>query len=375
MLRRMPSGPRVVGKYAAKTVYGTNTRIPLVREGTLLRPAMVAAMQRQGVAWVWVTDEIMPDLQIQEVVKQETVEIARQALADTFTVVQTEKAPTDRQLERLERSIHAVVEEIVKNKDVVSNIGYLREWDNYTFDHSIQVSILSTLIGKHLDMTLDQLNRLGIGAVLHDIGKLVVSQEILQKPGRLTDEEYGIVMEHPKAGWDLLHSGFSSIMPTSSIVALQHHERLDGSGYPSGLKGDAIYIFSRIVAVADVFDALRAERNYRPIHSPRQVMQIVRNEMGPKLDARAVLALLDHVAVVPQGEIVRLTNGLLGVVVGLNAGYPLQPVVEVVADDEDMPVAREVFDLKKSPVQVDQLLTEWPERFEERRDNKAMEVS
>jgi hypothetical protein len=115
-----------------------------------------------------------------------------------------------------------------------------------------------------------------------------------------------------------------------------------------------------------VFDAVRAERNYRPLYTPRRVLQIMREEAGAKLDGSAVQALLQHVAIVPVGEIVRLTNGLLGAVTGLNAGDPLQPFVTVVADDRDEPIEREEVDLRGTPLQVDQILNEWPPGLETR---------
>lgn len=365
-MRRVQVDERIVGKYAAKTIYGHNHRAVLVRRGTQIRPFMVRSLRRLGIASIWITDEIFPDLEVQEVVQQETVDITRRSLREIFRTVEHREQPGERQAMHLANSVRKLVEEIVANEDVVANVGHLRAWDDYTFEHSVQVAILSTLVGKHLMMTEDQLVRLGTGAILHDVGKVMVPREILNKPAGLTKDEFEVVKEHARLGWDLVHDGFQNIMPTSSIVVLQHHERLDGSGYPSGLKGEEIYVFSRICAVADVFDAVRAERNYRPSHSPRQVLRIMQEEAGPKLDASAVTALLQHVAIVPQGEIVRLTNGLLGAVTAINPEDPLQPVVEVVADDQDQAIAREALDLKGTPLHVAEVLGEWPPGVAER---------
>ncbi len=362
----MPITDKVIGKYAAKTIYGRNQRIPLVREGTMIRPSMLETMRRQGITWVWVLDSLFPDLYVREAVKNETLEVARKSLEDTFQLVQMDQRPSEKRAADLVASVQAMVEDIISNRDVVANVSHLRVWDNYTFEHSVHVAILTAIIAKHLKMTPDQMTRIGVGAILHDIGKLMVPQEILQKPATLTPEEMDVIRQHPVLGWDLVHEGFSSIMPTSSIVVRQHHERLDGSGYPDGRKGDDIYLFSRIVAAADVFDALRAERAYRPVYTPRRILQTIREETGPKLDPRAVEALLTHVAIIPEGEIVRLTNGLLGMVVTTNPGYALQPVVQVVADDRDQPVEREMLDLKETPVEVDCVLDDWPELVEER---------
>lgn len=365
-MRRVQVDERIVGKFSAKTIYNQTGRTPLVRRGTRIRPSMVAALQHRDIRAIWVMDEFFPDIEVQEVVRDETASVTRRCLEDIFRTARESTAPTQAQVLRLSAAVKSMVDDILHNDDVVANIAHLRTWDNYTFEHSVQVAILSVLVGKHLMMTEDQMVRLGTGAILHDVGKVMVPQEILQKPATLSDEEFDIVKQHPRLGWDLVHDGFQNIMPTSSIVVLQHHERLDGSGYPSHLKGEEIYVFSRVVAAADVFDAIRAERNYRPQYAPRRVLQIMQEEAGPKLDAAAVQALLAHVAIIPVGEIVRLTNGLLGAVTGLNAGEPLQPLVTVVADDRNVPIAREEIDLRGTPLQVDQILNDWPSGLEER---------
>jgi HD-GYP domain-containing protein (c-di-GMP phosphodiesterase class II) len=231
-LRRVQVDERIVGKFAAKTIFGPTGHAPLLRRGVQIRAAMVDALRRRGVDGIWITDEMFPDLEVQEVVRQEAVDVTRRCLGDIFKAARASAEPTEGQALRLAAAVRTLVDEIVQNDDVVANVSHLRAWDNYTFEHSVQVAILSVLVGKHMMMTQDQLVRLGTGAILHDVGKVVVPQEILQKAARLTDEEFDIVRQHPRLGWDLVHDGFHNIMPTSSIVVLQHHERLDGSGYP-----------------------------------------------------------------------------------------------------------------------------------------------
>ncbi|MDA8344555.1 MAG: HD domain-containing protein [Thermaerobacter sp.] len=120
--------------------------------------------------------------------------------------------------------------------------------------------------------------------MLHDIGKALIPREILQKKSRLTDEEFAIMRQHPQIGWEFLHEGFAQIMSTSSVVALQHHERNDGSGCPYGRRQHETYIFSQIVAAADVCDAIRAQRAYRPDFSPREVYDLMRQEVFLEVD-------------------------------------------------------------------------------------------
>lgn len=363
-MRKVPVSPRIIGKFAARNVYASRGTYPLVRKGAKVQPAVVDALLRRGIKAIWITDEVFPEFEVREIVRDETREVVHNSLAEIFSQARSlgaeRKSGRPRPESRLAESVRMLVDEVAKNDDVVVNIGRVRAWDNYTFEHSVQVATLSVVIGKRMMMTEDQLVRLGTGAILHDVGKVMVPQEILLKPDKLTAQEYEIVKTHARAGWDIVHEGFQNIMPTSSIVVLQHHERLDGSGYPQGLKGDDIYLFSKITAVADVLDAVRASRNYRSDFSPSQILHIMQHDAGIRLDASAVHIALSHVALIAEGEIVRLSNGLLGMVTGINAGHPLQPLVTVVADDCDTPLPREEMDLRGTDLQVTEMLDEWP---------------
>lgn len=288
----MPITDKVIGKYAAKTIYGRNQRIPLVREGTMIRPSMLETMRRQGITWVWVLDSLFPDLYVREAVKNETLEVARKSLEDTFQLVQMDQRPSEKRAADLVASVQAMVEDIISNRDVVANVSHLRVWDNYTFEHSVHVAILTAIIAKHLKMTPDQMTRIGVGAILHDIGKLMVPQEILQKPATLTPEEMDVIRQHPVLGWDLVHEGFSSIMPTSSIVVRQHHERLDGSGYPNGIKGQEILLEARIIAVADVVEAMASHRPYRPERGIDKALEEISQNRNRLYDPQVVEACL-----------------------------------------------------------------------------------
>ncbi len=360
-MRKVPVSPAIVGRVSAKTIRNRPGHLPLVTKGAIITASVVDALLRRGKTWVWVKDEIFPEFEADEVVSQETREVLTTALGQIFRdAASPKKLNRERQEDLLSNAVRRLVEEVAANDDVVVNIGRVRAWDNYTFEHSVHVATLATVIGKRMLMTDDQLVRLGTGAILHDLGKVTVPQEILHKPGPLTDEEFEIVKSHARNGWDMVHEGYQNIMPTSSIVILQHHERLDGSGYPQGLKGDDIYIFSRITAVADVLDAVRAERNYRRTYRPTEVLRIMLQDAGVRLDAAAVEIALRHVSLVSAGEIVRLTNGQLGMVTGLNVGEPLRPVVSVVADDLDRAMPIEEMDLSGTSLQIADVLDEWP---------------
>jgi HD-GYP domain-containing protein (c-di-GMP phosphodiesterase class II) len=360
-VRKVPVSQAIVGKVSAKTIRSDQGHLALITKGAVITGSIVDALLRRGTTAVWVHDEIFPDVETTEVVSQETRQVLTTALGQIFKAASSTK-PVNREQQQnaLSNAVQKLVEEVAANDDVVVNIGRVRAWDNYTFEHSVHVATLATVIGKRMLMTDDQLVRLGTGAILHDVGKVTIPQEILQKPGPLTDSEFEVMKTHARNGWDMVHETYQNIMPTSSIVILQHHERLDGSGYPQGLKGDDIYIFSRITAAADVMDAVRAERNYRKSYRPAEVLRIMLQDSGVRLDAKAVEIALRHVSLVSTGEIVRLTNGLLGMVTGLNVGEPLRPVVSIVADDLDRVMPIEEVDLSGTELHIADVLDEWP---------------
>lgn len=349
----------VVGRYVARTVYDETGAHALIREGTFLTPSLIRTLRRHEIHQLWVQNEFVSDLSVGGTVRQETrlqATRAVESLADASLTGQGKKEAAQSVL----HSAAQIVGEILEIDDVVYNLNHLRVWDSYTYAHCVQVAELSVVIGRELGFDHDQLNRLAIGAVLHDIGKVKTPREILDKAGPLTPDEYEVMRRHARDGWDMVH-GVLDTWHTATVSILQHHERMDGSGYPEGLQGDGIYIFSRIVAVADVFDATRAERSYRGSLPGQTVYDILQNEAGIRLDSQVVEALMRRVAFYPTGEIVRLGDGSTGIVTKQNPDAPLLPTVVRVADGHYLPTDREEIDLSRTELGIEAILSDWPE--------------
>jgi HD-GYP domain-containing protein (c-di-GMP phosphodiesterase class II) len=236
----------------------------------------------------------------------------------------------------------------------------LRRATEYTFVHSVNVCVLSLLVGLQFGYDRTALRQLGIGALLHDVGK-VFCTDLAEKPGPLTEEEWVRMKRHPWDGWDMLRR-HPEVHLFSAHVALQHHERLDGSGYPRGLTADQILAFARIAAVADVYDAMTADRPYRQAFPPHEAMRALLREAGSKFDPDAVRHLAARLAVYPNGTIVRLTSGELAVVSD-QGGHPDLPVVRVVADSHQDPVPPFQVALAADPRRIQAILTAWPQPF------------
>ena len=200
----------------------------------------------------------------------------------------------------------------------------LRGFDDLTYTHSMNVALICNVIGSWAGFSKDDLNTLMLCGLLHDIGKLKIPTEIIQKPGKLTDEEFDLIRSHPKLGYDILRS--KNLDDRIKLAALQHHERYDGKGYPNGLKGNEIDLFSGIVAIADVYDAMTADRVYRKGICPFPVLEHM--ELQKELyEPGALYKFIERTVEAYINTEVKLSNGDVGRVVLLNKNFLSRPIV------------------------------------------------
>lgn len=224
-----------------------------------------------------------------------------------------------------------VVQQVSTNPDVFQMFDAIQGMDDYIHQHSIGVGILATLIGRWMNMGESDLAILSLAATLHDVGNLKIPTEILNKPGKLTEAEFAVVKKHTIYGYEMLKetTGVSSRI---ALVALQHHERNDGQGYPLGLKENKLDLFSKIVAVADVFHAMSSNR---PYHAPipfHIIVDQMRRESFGALDPHIVSLFLENIVNRTVGRTVVLTDGRVGQVVSLNLHDIETPLIKI--DDE-----------------------------------------
>jgi putative nucleotidyltransferase with HDIG domain len=207
----------------------------------------------------------------------------------------------------------------------------LRQCDDYTVEHCVDVSILMVALGHRLGRHNEELHQLAVAGLLHDVGKQRVPEEILQKPDKLTAEEFQVMKKHPEWGFELV-SQLEGCSETVANVTLRHHERLNGSGYPFGLMGLEIDAASRIAGVADVFDALTSDRVYRRGFPTREALQLIFRIKDSHFDESVVGALIKLVGVYPIGTEVLLSTGERAVVVEPNPEDTTRPIVEITRD-------------------------------------------
>lgn len=251
--------------------------------------------------------------------------------------------------------IHQLADElqnsVFRNANALSCLGRIREKDNYLLEHSVNLSVLMSLFGNFRKLSPDVLHQTIVGALLHDLGKILTPDEILHKPGRLTAEEFEVMKLHARHSRDILTST-EGIGEISVITAAQHHEKLDGSGYPEGLKGDEISEYGRMVAITDVYDAITADRVYHKGMTPTQGLKKLLEWSGDHLDPVLVKQFIRCLGLYPVGSLVLLESGRLGVVVETNDHDQRLPVVRLMYHTRfRMPIPVETLDLSKPNVQ------------------------
>jgi HD-GYP domain-containing protein (c-di-GMP phosphodiesterase class II) len=238
----------------------------------------------------------------------------------------------DFEIATVREQVKECVKSIVRNENAMLMMTLLKNKDDYTAEHCLNVGILSIAFGKFLGLNNEQLEDLGIAGMLHDVGKVKVPTHILNKPGRLTDEEMVLMKGHAQFGYDLLLSK-RDVTPMAIDVAYTHHERLGGQGYPRGLKDEQISLFSRIVAIVDTFDAITSDRCYDGSRGILDAYKVLMDGRHSHYDAKLVTQFIEWRGIYPPGSIVEMDNGEVGIVIATNSKYKLRPKVLMVLDE------------------------------------------
>jgi len=246
-------------------------------------------------------------------------------------------------------TVSKIVQSIFNNDNVFMKLSGIRDIDNYTYLHSIDVCIYSIIAGKSLNLLPDMLNNLALGALLHDIGKCKIPLEILNKPAKLSESEFEIMKKHTEYGYDILRKT-PGLSEDVARIALNHHEHWDGAGYPRGLKGEEIDLLSRIVAITDVYDALTADRVYRRRFMPHKAVEYLISNSRAQFDPQILNIFMDNIAVYPPDIIVMLSTGEIGKVVKSKGPPSIRPKIMVIARKEGPPVYEPYeVDLARNP--------------------------
>ena len=280
------------------------------------------------------TEDIEPVEVIGPAIRQQANSMVFEMYNDQELVQDNNKV---KELRRLSRDI--VIDILHMQKDATIEFPEIKTYQNYLYLHSVNVSVLSVLLGFKLGLGDASLEDLALGALLHDIGKVEIPLSILDKQSSLNEAEYEVIKEHPRNGFNILRNSLY-IKPRSFTVALQHHETCDGSGYPSGRKGEEIHIFSRIAVVADIFDALTTDRPYKQRWSFEKTISYLL-DITKKLDSKVLDEFLKVFPMYPLGTVVILSNNETGIVFAQNKQDLRKPQVRIIKDAKGREIPKE----------------------------------
>ena len=230
-------------------------------------------------------------------------------------------------------AVSACVDNILHQPDAMLLMSRLKTKDEYTSAHSLNVSIISIALGRYVGLNRKQLNEVGLCGLLHDMGKVVTPDQILNKAGCLSDDELRIMRQHPADGHDIL-SSTSGISQEAMHVAHAHHERIDGQGYPNGLTGGELSTYNKIVSIADVFDAVTSDRVYKSGATVETALRIIHDSRGEAFDPILVTQFIENIGIYPLGTIVELHTGEIGIVVFTSPEKRLRPWIKIILDKE-----------------------------------------
>ncbi|WP_310388110.1 HD-GYP domain-containing protein [Roseateles sp.] len=224
--------------------------------------------------------------------------------------------------------VQEISDSVARNPSALISLARLKTADDYTYMHSVAVCAMMIALARQLNQSEDVARSAGVAGLLHDVGKMLVPSEVLNKPGKLSDSEFTIVKGHPVKGHQFLQES-TGIDPIALDVCLHHHEKVDGSGYPKGLKGPEISLFAKMGAVCDVYDAITSNRPYKAGWDPSESLRQMGQWASGHFDLTVFQAFAKTLGIYPVGSLVRLNSGCIGVVIEQSKGALTMPVVKV----------------------------------------------
>lgn len=322
-----------VGNSIAKPIYDSKLAL-LINKGISLTENLLTKLKAADIRHVYIEDEISQGIVLEPMISDE---IKLQAFSIMKNIYESQKIKEAQEtspvrestIKELKDLVDEIITEIYSKNDQRYYSTELMGAEMYHYNHSVEVMILSLLIGRKMGLDREKLLKLGMGALLADVGKSRVPEDVLNKKGKLDAHEFDEVKRHVDYSYAILKDlvGLSSL---SRQIVLLHHEKLDGSGYPNGFTGDQIPMLVRIATVCDIFSAIVSDRTYNNRIPVDTAIEILRSATPVKLDQDVVTTLLQVIDVYPPGTLVELSNQQVGIVVKTNTNSPTRPILRVI---------------------------------------------
>ena len=286
----------------------------MLEQDMALTDVIIKGIRKLQYSGLYVKDNFSEGIEIQDVISDELRHKMVTSVIKMMTDVGSNKhAHLGNRVQLMWQNLEHIVEEITSSNSIIFNLIDIKQFDLYTYQHSVNVCILSCILGKTCNISSQHLLRLAWAAVLHDIGKMLIDKKIINKPGKLTPAEFEIIKTHSRLGFEWIRQK-CRLPSTVAASVLQHHEKFDGSGYPSGKKESEIYLFAQIISVVDVYDAITSKRPYKEAVLPSEAYEYILGNSGLAFHPQVVEMFTKKIAPFPLGVQVQLSNGLKGIV-------------------------------------------------------------
>ncbi|MFE5318778.1 HD-GYP domain-containing protein [Paenibacillus sp. NPDC056579] len=336
-MRLLPLGLVRPGMKLGRKIYSEDG-LTLLGERVELSQRLIQRLSEHGVDFVYIDDPRTNDISIQDMISDETRLKATSEIRSSFRRMMEGAVlrSTSNHLhlgKTFGNVMKMIIDDLSGHQDAMIMLTNICVMDDYLFQHSLNVCIYTTMLGMEYGYSREELMTLGLGALLHDIGKTQVPLELLRKNSKLTDDEFTSIKRHTEYGFRILKDE-PNIPLLAAHCAFQHHERLNGSGYPRGIVGTDIHEYARWIGLVDSYDAMTTHRVYRKAMLPHQALEILFTGTDTLYEKQKIELFRDKIAIYPIGVSITLSTGESGTVVGLNKMFPQRPIVRILKDEE-----------------------------------------
>lgn len=332
------------GSILARPVINSSGMV-LLQSGVRVTSSYIERLKALGYDCVFVEDSRLDDVEFHVAITAQTREVAYKTIAKISGHIESGKE-SSLEVSNVRLSIQQMINDLLYSYDIIGNLTEIQGYDDYTFHHSVKTTIVALILGIGSGYSEQKLMELGMGVLMHDVGKIKIQETILNKKTPLTQEEFAEIQMHTTYGFEILRQN-KDLSSTSAHVAFQHHEKWDGTGYPRGLKGSAIHEFGRLTAIADVYEALTSKRVYRNAIEPNEAYEYIISQSNVHFEPRILEIFKKNISVYPSGSGVVLSNGLRGNVVKQNPSFPNRPYVRMFYENDiplDSPIDFNLID-------------------------------
>ncbi len=316
------------GMKLGKNIYSSEG-VVLLAEDILLTEEYIKSLIKIGINGVYIDDSISANIEVRNIISDEL----RIEAIKSIKSIYNNSHNVERTVNMVENIAKSIMWEILNNKNIMVNMIDIKTFDDCMYTHSVNVAVLAAVIGLGLNLESKKIEKLTASGLLHDIGKVFISKEILNKTEKLTEDEEKLVKTHAELGYRYIKQ-YYNIAVTSYVGILQHHERFDGKGYPDGKKGEDISQFGRIICLCDAYDKLVTETPNRKACIPSEAIEYMMANNGQIFDPKLIKIFLRRVAPFPVGSILKLSNGERVIVIENNEECCIRPKVRNIENDE-----------------------------------------